>query len=255
MARGSSRERIDKLLVDRGLVQSRERAKALVMAGKVFVDGKRIDKPGTKVPLDAEIEVKGEDIPYVSRGGLKLEAAIKKFGIDVSGKVCVDVGASTGGFTHCLLMHGARKVYAVDVGYGQLHWKLRSDERVVPIEKTNIRYMPRDRIPEEVDFVCVDVSFISLEKVLPKVKELLGEKGEAVCLIKPQFEVGPEKVGRGGIVREESYRLEAVEKVKKCAKKLGFRIVGVMESPVRGSKGNIEYLMYMKLESGGADGT
>ncbi len=246
MAKGSSRERLDKLLVERGLVESREKARALIMAGSVVVNGQKVTKAGTRVPADAEIEII-EDLPYVSRGGLKLEAALRHFGIDVKGKVCVDIGASTGGFTDCLLRHGAKRVYAVDVGYGQLHWKLRNDPRVVNIERTNIRYMPRERIPEEVDFVCVDVSFISLEKVLPKVKELLGKKGEAVCLVKPQFEVGPEKVGRGGIVKKEEYRMESIEKVKEAASRLGFEIGGVIESPIKGAKGNVEYLLYLLL--------
>ncbi len=246
MAKGSSRERLDKLLVERGLVESREKARALIMAGSVVVSGQKVTKAGTRVPADAEIEII-EDLPYVSRGGLKLEAALRHFGIDVKGKVCVDIGASTGGFTDCLLKHGAKRVYAVDVGYGQLHWKLRNDPRVVNIERTNIRYMPRERIPEEVDFVCVDVSFISLEKVLPKVKELLGKKGEAVCLVKPQFEVGPEKVGKGGIVKKEEYRMESIEKVKEAASRLGFEIGGVIESPIKGAKGNVEYLLYLLL--------
>jgi 23S rRNA (cytidine1920-2'-O)/16S rRNA (cytidine1409-2'-O)-methyltransferase len=246
MAKKSLRERLDKLLVDRRLVESREKAKALIMAGKVLVDGEKVTKAGTQVPCDAAIKVV-EDIPYVSRGGIKLEAALKEFGIDVTDKICVDIGASTGGFTDCLLQHGAKKVYAIDVGYGQLHWKLRNDPRVVNIEKTNIRYMPRDIIPEVVDFVCVDVSFISLEKVLPKVKEILGDEGEAVCLVKPQFEVGPEKVGKGGVVREERYRKEALEKVSKVAIGLGFAVKGVIHSPIRGSKGNQEYLMYLVL--------
>ena len=246
MAKGSSRERLDKLLVERGLVESREKARALIMAGSVVVNGQKVTKAGTRVPADAEIEII-EDLPYVSRGGLKLEAALKHFGIDVKGKVCVDIGASTGGFTDCLLKHGAKRVYAVDVGYGQLHWKLRNDPRVVNIERTNIRYMPRERIPDEIDFVCVDVSFISLEKVLPKVKELLGKRGEAVCLVKPQFEVGPEKVGRGGIVKKEEYRMESIEKVKEAASRLGFEIGGVIESPIKGAKGNVEYLLYLLL--------
>ncbi len=247
MGKSSSYERIDKLLVEKGLVKSRERAKALLMAGKVFVDGKVVTKPGIKVRRDAFVELKGEDIPYVSRGGLKLEKALDYFGIDVKDKICVDVGASTGGFTHCLLLRGAKKVYAIDVGYGLLDWKLRNDPRVVVLEKTNIRHMPRDAISDCVDFVCVDVSFISLEKVLPKVKELLEEGGECVLLIKPQFEVGREKVSKGGIVKEASYRLEAVEKVKRIAEQLGFEVIGVTESPIKGAKGNIEYLMYLRF--------
>ncbi len=246
MGKRLSRKRIDLLLVERGLAESREKAKALVLAGKVWVGDRRVDKPGTMVPIDAPVEVE-EPLPYVSRGGLKLEAALKHFGIDVKDKVCVDVGASTGGFTHCLLKHGAKRVYAVDVGYGQLHWSLRNHPKVVNMEKTNIRHMPKEAIPERVDFVCVDVSFISLKKVLPKVRELLESGGEAVCLVKPQFEVGPEKVGRKGVVREEAYRQEAVSEVKAFAEKLGFEVVGIIESPIRGSKGNVEYLMYMKI--------
>ncbi|BAT72351.1 23S rRNA (cytidine1920-2'-O)/16S rRNA (cytidine1409-2'-O)-methyltransferase [Thermosulfidibacter takaii ABI70S6] len=246
MAKKSLRERLDKLLVDKGFVESREKAKALIMAGKVLVNGEKVTKAGTKVACDAAIELV-EDLLYVSRGGIKLEAALREFGIDVTDKICVDIGASTGGFTDCLLQHGAKRVYAIDVGYGQLHWKLRNDPRVINIEKTNIRYIPRNIIPENVDFVCVDVSFISLEKVLPKVKEILGNKGEAVCLVKPQFEVGPEKVGKGGVVREERYRKEALEKVSKVAIGLGFTVKGVIPSPIKGSKGNQEYLMYMIL--------
>jgi len=194
--------RIDKLLVEKGIVKSRERAKAIIMAGKVFVNGKRVDKPGTTIPVDAKVEVKGEDIPYVSRGGLKLETAIRNFGLNVKGFTCLDIGASTGGFTDCLLQHGAKKVYAVDVGKGQLDWKLRKDERVVAIEGFNARYLTEKEVPEKVDLVTIDVSFISLEKIIPVAKKFLKPSGRIVALIKPQFELTKKEVDKGkGVVR------------------------------------------------------
>jgi len=240
--------RLDQLLVDRGLVPSRERARALVLAGAVVVDDHRAEKPGQRVPLEADLRIKGEFNPYVSRGGLKLQAALDAFGMDPAGRVCVDVGASTGGFTDCLLQRGARRVYAVDVGYGQLAWKLREDPRVVSLERCNIRHLGADRIPEAVDLVVVDASFISLRLVLPKVRDLLGPGGEAVALVKPQFEVGRGQVGKGGVVRDPELRQRAVEEVRDAARTLGFEIAGTVESPVPGAKkGNVEYLVHLML--------
>jgi len=241
------KERLDKLLVDRGLVSSRERARALIMEGKVFVDGKACTKPGTFITSN-NIEIKGEDLPYVSRGGLKLEAAIRYFNVDPGDKIAMDVGSSTGGFTDCLLKHGAKKVYCIDVGYGQLAWSLRSDPRVVVLERTNIRYLKREAIPEEIDIATIDVSFISLQKVLPKVYEFLKNGGEVLSLVKPQFEVGPEEVGSGGIVRDEGKRLKAVQDVMKAATEIGFHVLGSFRSPVKGQKGNVEYFLYLKKE-------
>ncbi|MGB9667473.1 MAG: TlyA family RNA methyltransferase [Thermosulfidibacteraceae bacterium] len=245
MGKGSTRERIDLILVDRGLVESRQKAQALIMEGRVKVNGILVTKAGAKVPVDSEIEII-ETLKYVSRGGLKLEHAIEYFGIDVKDKVCLDVGASTGGFTHCLLVYGARKVYALDVGYGLLHSMLRKDPRVVVIERTNFRYFPRGAIAEDIDLITVDVSFISVEKLASKISEFLREGGEVVILVKPQFEVGREKVGKGGIVRDEKIQMEAVQKVKCTLQELGFEVLGVTPSPIKGVKGNQEYLLYAK---------
>jgi len=240
--------RLDQLLVDRGLAPSREKARALVLAGLVVVDEHRATKAGQAVDPSADLRLKGEYCPYVGRGGLKLEAALAGFGIRPEGKICVDVGASTGGFTDCLLQAGARRVYAVDVGYGQLAWKLRDDPRVVSLERCNVRHLGREQIPEEVDLVVADASFISLRLVLPKIRELLGDSGEAVLLVKPQFEVGKGQVGRGGVVRDPALRRQAVESVSETARRLGFEPTGVIESPVPGAKkGNVEYLLYLKL--------
>jgi 23S rRNA (cytidine1920-2'-O)/16S rRNA (cytidine1409-2'-O)-methyltransferase len=239
-----TKDRLDKIIVQRGLVKSRERARALIMGGKVFVAGIKAEKAGSMLDSDAEILVK-EDIPYVSRGGLKLEAALFFFKVDPAGKVVMDIGCSTGGFTDCVLKRGARKVYAVDVGYGQFDWSLRKDPRVALFEKTNVRYLDRERIPEPIDLALVDVSFISLLNVLPKVVEFLGDAGEVLALVKPQFEVGKGMVGKGGIVREESSRLAAVESVKEGAEKMGYRTRGLFESPVSGQKGNREYFLYL----------
>lgn len=236
--------RLDILLVNRGITDSRQKARALILEGKVLVNGKKVEKPGTMVDDSSNIELCGENIPYVSRGGLKLEAAIKKFEIDIKDKVAMDVGASTGGFTDCLLQHGAKKVYAVDVGYGQLAWKLRTDPRVIPIERTNIRYMPKEQIPENIDIATIDVSFISLKLVIPKVMEFLKDRGEIVALIKPQFEVGKKDVEKGGIIRSPEKRQFAVSEVVKFCEQSGLKIKGVIESPIRGQKGNIEYLLY-----------
>ena len=239
------KSRLDKILVEKGFVQSRERARALIMEGKVYVGGFPVSKAGAMVQEDAAIELKVSDIPYVSRGGLKLDAALKQFNIDVNGKTAMDIGSSTGGFTDCLLQHGVVRVYCVDVGYGQLAWKLRQDERVVLIERTNIRYLQRERIPENVDIVTIDVSFISLTKVVPKALEFLKEDGGIIALIKPQFEVGKGEVDKGGIVRKEEKRLQAVESIRQGLEALSLATQGIMQSPVTGGKGNIEYLIYL----------
>lgn len=240
-----NRERLDKLLVDRGLVQSRERARALIMAGQVVVNDHLADKAGTQVALDADIRLKGEDIPFVSRGGLKLARALDEFGLDVTDVVAIDVGASTGGFTDCLIQRGARKVYAVDVGYGQLAWKLRQDSRVVNLEKTNIRYLEPDALAEPPDLAVIDASFISLDKVLPPTLRLIRNGGAVVALIKPQFEVGKGEVGKGGVVRDEGKHREVVENVVSLAESLGLQVCGVTESPILGPKGNREFLIHL----------
>lgn len=239
------KDRLDKILVQKGLVISRERAKALIMEGKVYLDGIAVTKAGTMVKANAPIELKNTDFPYVSRGGLKLEAAIETFDVEVTDKIAMDVGSSTGGFTDCMLRYGAKQVYCVDVGYGQLSWKLRQDKRVVVLERTNIRYLQRSEIPDIIDLATIDVSFISLVKVVPTVLEFLKEGGEVIALIKPQFEVGKGEVDRGGIVRDDSKRLKAVEAVKKNLESLGLQIAGLMESPILGQKGNKEYLLYL----------
>lgn len=241
------KSRLDKVLVDKGLAPSRERAQALIMEGKVFVNNMPAAKAGTMVGEDARIELKGEDIPYVSRGGLKLEAAVKHFDISFAGKTAMDIGASTGGFTDCMLQNGAVKVYCIDVGYGQLAWKIRQDPRVVLIERTNFRYLERDKVPDEIDFAVFDVSFISLDKVVPKALEFLNRGGEIAALIKPQFEVGKGEVDKGGIVKDETKRLKAVETVRERLEALGLETVGVIQSPILGQKGNVEYLIYLKV--------
>jgi 23S rRNA (cytidine1920-2'-O)/16S rRNA (cytidine1409-2'-O)-methyltransferase len=238
------KERLDKIISDRGLVTSRERARALIMEGKVMVNGSPATKAGDMVAGDAQIEIKGEDLKYVGRGGLKLEAAIKSFNVVLNGKIAMDVGSSTGGFTDVMLQEGASRVYCVDVGYGQLAWKLRQDPRVILIERTNIRYLEREKIPDAVDIATIDVSFISLDKVVPKVIEFLSEKGEIVALIKPQFEVGRGQVGRGGIVKDEEKRLAVIERVREEFEALGLNVIGVIPSPITGQKGNVEYLIY-----------
>jgi len=241
-----SRERLDKLLVDRGLVQSRERARALIMAGQVVVNDHLADKAGTQVSADADIRLKGEDIPFVSRGGLKLARALDEFGLDVAEMVAIDVGASTGGFTDCLLQRGARKVYAVDVGYGQLAWKLRQDCRVVNLEKTNIRYLEPEALAEPPDLAVIDASFISLDKVLPPTLRLVRDGGAVVALIKPQFEVGKGEVGKGGVVRDENKHRDVVANVVALAGSLGLEVCGVTESPILGPKGNREFLIHLR---------
>ncbi|MCD8077883.1 MAG: TlyA family RNA methyltransferase [Lachnospiraceae bacterium] len=242
------KERLDVLVVQRGIAPSREKAKALIMAGSIFVDGQREDKPGSTFSEEAEVVLHGRVMPYVSRGGLKLEKAMDRFGVELSGKVCMDVGASTGGFTDCMLQNGAVRVYAVDVGYGQLAWKLRQDERVVCMEKTNIRYVTREQVPEPIAFASIDVSFISLTKVLGPVKELLAENGEIVCLIKPQFEAGREKVGKKGVVREKSTHRDVIDKVIDWAGTLGFAVKNLDYSPIKGPEGNIEYLLHLSAD-------
>ena len=243
------KSRLDKILVEKGLASSRERAQALIMEGKVFVNGMPSPKAGAMVAEDAAIELKGEDIPYVSRGGLKLEAAVKHFNISLKDKTAMDVGSSTGGFTDCMLQNGAKKVYCIDVGYGQLAWKLRQDQRIVLIERTNVRYLERNKIPDEIDIAAIDVSFISLTKVVPAVLEFLKKDGEIIALIKPHFEVGKGEVGKGGIVKDEAKRLKTVEYVRESLESLGLETIGVMQSPIAGQKGNIEFLIYMKKHS------
>lgn len=242
------KERLDVILVNRGLAPSREKAKALITAGSVYVKGQREDKAGTLVNTEDAIEVKGKKLKYVSRGGLKLEKAVEVWKPDIEGKICMDVGASTGGFTDCMLQNGAKKVYAIDVGTNQLAYSLRQDERVVCMEKTNIRYVTEDDISEKVDFVTIDVAFISLKKVLEPVYKLMHEDSTIVCLIKPQFEAGREKVGKKGVVRDETVHLEVVTDIIRYVDGLGFYILGLEFSPVRGLEGNIEYLIYMKKD-------
>lgn len=239
------KERLDVLLVNRGLAPSREKAKTMIMEGNVFVNNNREDKAGSTFSEDCQIEVRGKTLQYVSRGGLKLEKAMTHFGITLEGKICMDIGASTGGFTDCMLQNGAQKVYAVDVGYGQFAWKLRQDERVVCMEKTNIRYVTPEQIGDALDFASVDVSFISLTKVLGPARELLKEDGQMVCLIKPQFEAGREKVGKKGVVRDKSVHEEVIEKVISFALETGFSIYNLEYSPIKGPEGNIEYLVYI----------
>jgi 23S rRNA (cytidine1920-2'-O)/16S rRNA (cytidine1409-2'-O)-methyltransferase len=236
--------RIDRLLLERALADSRERAQAMIYAGQVLVNGQKIDKAGALVPGDAEIRILGETLRFVGRGGLKLEHALSEFHIAVGGKTAIDIGASTGGFTDCLLQQGCRKVYAVDVGYGQLAWKLRQDPRVVVIERTNVRDMDAALIPESVDLAVLDVSFISLEKVIPSILRFLKPASEIVALIKPQFEVGKEHVGKGGIVRDEVERTAAVNRIAKFVRSLGFEVRGVSPSPITGQDGNVEFLLY-----------
>lgn len=238
--------RLDQLVFDLGLAESRERAKTTVMSGLVFVNGQRADKPGMQVSPDVNVEVKGTALPYVSRGGLKLEKALKVFPIDVNGKVCIDCGASTGGFTDVLLKNGAAKVYSVDVGYGQLAWNLRNDERVVNMERTNIRYISSEQIPEPLDICVMDLSFISVKLVLPAVCALLKDDAQLVCLIKPQFEAGREDVGKKGVVRDKAVHLSVIESVLSFAPTVGMTVMGLDFSPIKGPEGNREYLCYMK---------
>ena len=242
----SGKKRLDVLLTEAALQESRQRAQAVIISGEVFVNGQRVDKPGTAVAEDAQIEIRGGTLAYVSRGGLKLEKAMATFPIDLHGAVCADIGASTGGFTDCMLQNGAEKVYAVDVGYGQLAWKLRSDPRVVCLERTNARYLTYEQVPDELDFASVDVSFISLKLILPPLNGLLKDGGHAACLVKPQFEAGREKVGKKGVVRDPDVHLEVLEHFLDHAKESGFTVLGLTYSPIRGPEGNIEYLGYLE---------
>ena len=239
------KERLDVMMVNRGLAESREKAKAIIMSGIVYVDNIKEDKAGSTFDEKAQIEVRGNTLKYVSRGGLKLEKAMDCFGVSLAGKVAMDVGSSTGGFTDCMLQNGAVKVYSVDVGHGQLAWKLRNDERGVCMEKTNIRYVTPYDIEDRIEFASIDVSFISLTKVLPPVKELLTDDGEIVCLIKPQFEAGREKVGKKGVVRDQKVHVEVVEMIVDFARQIGFKTLDLSYSPIKGPEGNIEYLLYI----------
>ena len=245
------KERLDVLLVKHGLAESREKAKAIIMSGIVYVDGQKEDKAGSMFEETAKIEVRGSTLKYVSRGGLKLEKAMTHFGVTLDQKICMDVGASTGGFTDCMLQNGAVKVYSVDVGHGQLAWKLRNDPRVVCMEKTNIRYVTPEEIPDRIQFVSIDVSFISLTKVLGPVKALMEPEGQVVCLIKPQFEAGREKVGKKGVVRERSVHLEVIRMVAAFAGSIGFEALHLEFSPIKGPEGNIEYLLHLRNDAGG----
>lgn len=240
------KERLDVLLVKRNLAESREKAKAIIMSGNVFVEGQREDKAGSTFPEESYIEIKGNKLPYVSRGGLKLEKAMANFDVELQDKVCTDVGSSTGGFTDCMLQNGARKVFAIDVGTNQLAWKLRQDERVVCMEKTNIRYVTPEDLGEPIDFSSIDVSFISLTKVLLPIRNYLKEDGQIVALIKPQFEAGREKVGKKGVVREKSTHYEVIEMVLSYAVSIGFRVLNLDYSPIKGPEGNIEYLAHLQ---------
>ena len=245
------KERLDVLLMERGLSESRTKAQAVIMSGEVYVDGQKADKPGASYDLEARIEVRGSVCPYVSRGGLKLEKALRDFGVDPTGYVCSDSGASTGGFTDCLLQQGARKVFAIDVGYGQLAWKIRSDPRVVTMERTNIRYVTPEQLGEPLDLSVIDVSFISLKLVLPAIRALLKpETGQVLCLIKPQFEAGKEKVGKKGVVRDPAVHREVLESFVETARELRFSILNLTFSPVKGPEGNIEFLAHLTLAGG-----
>lgn len=238
--------RLDVALVENGFAESREKAKALIMAGIVYVNNQKSDKAGNMLKPDDIIEVRGETLKYVSRGGLKLEKAVKVFDFSLQNTICADIGASTGGFTDCMLQNGAKKVYAIDVGYGQLAWKLRTDERVVNLERTNFRYVTKKEIPEELDFASVDVSFISLSLILPVMRTLLKDSGQAVCLIKPQFEAGKENVGKKGVVRDKKVHIAVIEKIIELLKENNFTLLGLDFSPVKGPEGNIEYLCHIK---------
>lgn len=243
------KQRLDVILVNKGYATSREKAKAIIMSGNVFVKGQREDKAGSTFEEEGiDLLVKGNTLKYVSRGGLKLEKAMQEYPISLEEKVCMDIGASTGGFTDCMLQNGAIKVYSIDVGHGQLDWKLRNDERVVCMEKTNFRYVTHEQVPEDIDFASADVSFISLEKILPVAYELLKDKGQMVCLIKPQFEAGREKVGKKGVVRDKKVHEEVIEKIVTFSIGAGFNILGLTFSPVKGPEGNIEYLMWIEKE-------
>ena len=247
----SDKMRLDVAVFERGYAETREKAKAMVMAGSVYLNGQKALKGGVNIKETDVIEVRGAVNPFVSRGGLKLDKAVRSFGLDLNNCVCMDIGASTGGFTDCMLTNGAIKVYAIDVGYGQLAWKLRCDERVVNLERTNFRYVTREQVPDEVDFASVDVSFISLKLILPVMHTLLKDGGHSVCLIKPQFEAGKENIGKKGVVRDKSVHEDVVRNITSFAAENGFKVLGVDFSPIKGPEGNIEYLMYIeKCENG-----
>lgn len=241
------KKRLDVLVFEKGFADSRERAKAIIMSGNVYVNNQKADKPGTQYDEDAPLEVRSTGLKYVSRGGLKLEKAMTSFELDLQGATCLDIGASTGGFTDCMLQNGAQKVFSVDVGYGQLAWKLRTDERVVNMERTNFRNVTKEDIEDDIDFFSVDVSFISLKIILPVARKLLSSEGSGVCLIKPQFEAGREKVGKKGVVRDKNVHAEVIETIANFALENGFDVLGLDFSPVKGPEGNIEYLMYVKI--------
>lgn len=249
----SEKKRLDVLLFEKGLAASREKARALIMSGNVYVNNQKSDKPGTTYKDDVNLEVRESDLGFVSRGGLKLNKAIKAFKIDLKGLVAMDIGASTGGFTDCMLQNGAARVYSVDVGYGQLDWNLRNDDRVINMERTNIRYIDREKVSEKLDFISIDVSFISLCLVLPVAKSLMKDSAKAVCLIKPQFEAGRGKIGKNGVVRDPQIHVEVIEKIKTYVLGSGFKILGLDFSPVKGPKGNIEYLIYLENSSNSDD--
>ena len=240
------KQRLDQLVYELGYTESRERARTTIMSGLVFVNGNRVDKPGTAVSPDARIEVRGEALPFVSRGGFKLDKALKVFPVDPTGKVCIDCGASTGGFTDVLLQHGAAKVYAVDVGYGQLAWKLRTDERVVNLERTNLRYVTGEQIPDPIDLAVMDVSFISIRLIIPALLPLLKPEADLICLIKPQFEAGREDVGKKGVVRDSEVHVRVVSEILAFAENIGLSVLGLDFSPIRGPEGNIEYICHLK---------
>lgn len=240
------KKRLDCLIFEQGLAESREKAKTMIMMGNVYVDNQKSDKPGTMLPENTKVEIRGETMRYVSRGGLKLEKAMAVFPIHLKDKITMDIGASTGGFTDCMLQNGAKKVYSIDVGYGQLAWKLRTDEKVVNLERTNVRYLTSEQVPDLVDFFSVDVSFISLCLVLPVARRFMAENAQAVCLIKPQFEAGRGKVGKKGVVRDKAIHVEVIEKIASFVIENGFSILGSTFSPVKGPEGNIEYLIYLQ---------
>lgn len=242
------KERLDCALVNRGFAESREKAKAIIMSGIVYVNNQKCDKAGDTLKPDDNIEVRGETLKYVSRGGLKLEKAMNSFEISLNDCVCADIGASTGGFTDCMLQNGAKKVYSIDVGYGQLAWKLRTDERVINLERTNFRYVTREQVPDELDFASVDVSFISLSLIIPVMRTLLKDGGKAVCLIKPQFEAGKENVGKKGVVRDKAVHIAVIEKIINLVKENKFSLLGLDFSPIKGPEGNIEYLCYIQKD-------
>lgn len=240
------KQRLDNYLVENGFVETRSKAQSLIMAGEVYINNQKASKAGEQIKGDEKIEVRSKGLKYVSRGGLKLEKAMKSFPINLDNKICMDIGASTGGFTDCMLQNGADKVYSIDVGYGQLAWKLRTDERVINLERTNFRFVTHDEVPDEIDFFSVDVSFISLKLILPPAFELLRDGGEAVCLIKPQFEAGKENVGKKGVVRDINVHKSVICGVLQFTKEIGFSVLGLDFSPIKGPEGNIEYLMYIK---------